>query len=211
MRKVYMISLCLFILLTAGCGILPTKKTNLTPSEQEEQGKATTKEQQTIIINNNQVNNQTSNQQQTISNTNPPANQNHVNNQVKPSGPISFKAHDFEKQGTGYIPPRLPTAGAWLYTQNNHPSNITNEFDWDQMDVLHFQLNDPKYIGYLPIPKKVELVQGNVIIVVKMKYDSDYAKFKLAPRRYLEIPRGVVSQDAQISVQSDTGEQLRTF
>lgn len=47
----------------------------------------------------------------------------------------------FEKKESFYnSPPRLAKGGIWYHTKEEHAGNIDEEFDWDEVDVLHIQL-----------------------------------------------------------------------
>lgn len=142
-------------------------------------------------------------------NQSPPANQQLPTSNQPLS--IQFKAHDFDKEGTGYIPPRLPNGGAWVYTKESHPNNITREFNWDLNDVIHVQLNDPKYKGYTPEPARIELVGGPspfLRVIFEMKKYTFYSQYNLAPRRYIEVPRGSIPINTPVYLYSTSGEQL---
>ncbi|SFI94755.1 hypothetical protein [Thermoflavimicrobium dichotomicum] len=214
MKKLLLLSTCLLFTAVSGCGLLPAEKQQITVESPEKQDGSSKSNKETENTNIQvqvpiqiQNNNPTNVQQST-----PPSSSQGTTSPPPVSGPVSFKKHDFDKEGTGYIPPRQPTGGIWFYTKEDHPGDIAREFNWDTTDVLHFQISDPKYIGYLPEPTKVEIVNGNSVrITVKMVYDADYAKYKMAPRRYLEIPRGIINKTMQMFVVSNTGEPLQTF
>lgn len=206
------------MLLISGCSLFEAEKTEKIQIEKPSNSSDSASNGNNNIqinINNQPTNGTTTSQNIPSQNPNSqPANQIQTpaaNNQAPAQNqPISiqFSAHDFDKEGTGYIPPRLSYGGAWIYTKESHPGDITREFNWDVNDVIHVQLNDEKYRGYTPEPTRIELVGGSLRVTFDMKKYDGYSHYNLLARRYIEIPRGSVPQNTPIYLYSTTGEQL---
>ncbi|GAA0465491.1 MULTISPECIES: hypothetical protein [Alkalibacillus] len=88
-------------------------------------------------------------------------------------------------------PERQPNAGVWLYTEDDHPSDVTDVFDFDEYDILLYQIGDEEYLGYDLRAQRMVLEDDDVVRVVVGIHDEpkdyrDPEDYEM-PRQYLQV------------------------
>ncbi|SFS64759.1 hypothetical protein [Marininema halotolerans] len=133
-----------------------------------------------------------------------------------PNGAQSAKSSGeqiwFDKDQPLSSVPRMSTGGIWYYTQDQHPGNIDDEYEWDEVDVLHIQISDKEYLGYKMEPIGIEMIGGNTAkVIIKLEEDkSDYeTDEEEAPRLYVKVKQGAL-EGKQFIIQTEDGEKLNT-
>ncbi|ALX49664.1 hypothetical protein [Lentibacillus amyloliquefaciens] len=124
---------------------------------------------------------------------------------VKPqsaSESISFE----QVSWLGGVPDRQPEAGVWYYNQNDHPEKYADTFNWEEEDILLWQIGDEKYKGYDADTGKLEIMDDDVIKIV-VELEADETDDERAPRNYLKVPKGELEGKSFI-VETVDGEQL---
>lgn len=107
--------------------------------------------------------------------------------------------------------PRRSSGGIWYYTEEKHPGNIDDIFEWDEVDVLHIQLSDKEYYGYVIYPIGVELLEDDVVkVVLKLKKGKTHGTSDAeAARVLIEVKKGEL-EGKKFSVETEDGERLNT-
>lgn len=108
-------------------------------------------------------------------------------------------------------PDRQPEPGVWLYTEDDHPDQYADTFDFTENDYLLWQIGDEKYKGYvLRTARLIEEDSDVVKIVVRIhdEPDSDQAKEDdKMPRQYLKVPKGAL-EGKSFTIETEDGEPL---
>lgn len=106
----------------------------------------------------------------------------------------------------GGSPDREADPGVWYYTEDDHPEKYDDTFDWDEEDVLLWQIDDKKYEGASADTQKLEVMDNDVIkVVVELEEgDSDDDR---APRNFLKVPKDKLDGKSYI-VETEDGEEL---
>ncbi|TFJ92921.1 hypothetical protein [Lentibacillus salicampi] len=106
----------------------------------------------------------------------------------------------------GGVPDRQPEPGIWFYTQDDHPEKYADTFNWDEEDVLLWQIGDEKYKGYDADTGKLKIMEDDVIKIV-VELEEDETDDERAPRNYLKVPKGELEGKSFI-IETVDGEQL---
>ncbi|WP_217587681.1 hypothetical protein [Lentibacillus saliphilus] len=106
-------------------------------------------------------------------------------------------------------PKRQTEPGVWYYTAEDHPANLEDTFDWEEEDVLLWQIGDEKYGGYSADTEKLEIVDENLIkIVVSFDEDGpDESNPDRMPRNYISVEKGALDGKS-FYVETVDGEEL---
>lgn len=84
-------------------------------------------------------------------------------------------------------PKRELNPGVWYYTASDHPEKFATTFDWEEEDVLLWQIGDEKYKGYGAETEQLQVLDNDVIkIIVKLEDES----WEEMPRRFLKVAKG---------------------
>ncbi|WP_176448639.1 hypothetical protein [Lentibacillus sp. CBA3610] len=63
--------------------------------------------------------------------------------------------------------------GIWFYTEKDHPESHADTFNWEEEDVLLWQIGDEQYQGYDANTAQLENMEDDVIkIVVELEEDD---------------------------------------
>ncbi|MUV37587.1 hypothetical protein JNUCC1_01393 [Lentibacillus sp. JNUCC-1] len=109
----------------------------------------------------------------------------------------------------GGSPKRQAEPGVWYYTADDHPSNLDDTFEWEDEDILLWQIGDEKYAGYDADTEKLEIAGDDLIkIIVSFDEDgpSDLHPDRM-PRNYLKVDKDVLSGKSFL-VETTDGEEL---
>lgn len=91
-------------------------------------------------------------------------------------------------------PDRKPEAGVWLYTDEEHPSNKADTFDFEENDYLLYQVSDEDLLGHDLRAKRIVLLEDDVVKIVTdiQSEPSDGSDNLEMPRQYLEVEKNVL-------------------
>jgi hypothetical protein len=107
--------------------------------------------------------------------------------------------------------PIRSNGGIWPNTKENHSGSISDEFDWNQDEVLYIQLQDPKYKGYDVVPVAVEQIGTEVLKITLQLKETDHAGAKNAKpaRVFIKFKKGALYQKRFLVI-NETGQTLKT-
>lgn len=158
--------ICVFILLSSGCGFIQTNLKNA-DSDQQPSTDGT---------------NQTQSQNSQVT----PVQPNEVNAEIA-FDVVDYVPSDFK--------PR-PKGGIYVYTKEAHAGAISDyfRFDWDKKDVLYIQLGD-FYKGYKIEPLSLEKKDAKTLrLVLRVLSTDKVGHSDAAPARvFLKVPKGSLS------------------
>jgi hypothetical protein len=121
---------------------------------------------------------------------------------------IAFETHNFDKS---YSPPPLSDGGVWVYQDQTHaPQNIAPLFHWNEVDVLHVQITDKKYLGHTLKPIRLQWVNERTIRIVSQLVPTDL-KESTPPYCYIKVKKGILRPDFTYILETETGERLLTM
>jgi hypothetical protein len=107
--------------------------------------------------------------------------------------------------------PIRSNGGIWPNTKDNHSGSITDDFDWNQDEVLYIQLKDQKYKGYDAVPVAVEQIGTEVLKITLQLKETDQAGAKNAKpaRVFIKFKKGALYQKRFLII-NETGQTLKT-
>ncbi|WP_078552293.1 hypothetical protein [Bacillus alkalicellulosilyticus] len=103
------------------------------------------------------------------------------------------------------VPDRQPNAGIWVYTEDNHPSALSN-VNFDNNDVLLVQISNEEYYGSSMDIRALQVVDENVVRIV-VRLDEPEPDSNEQARRYANVPKGELDGKSFI-VETEDGEPL---
>lgn len=108
-----------------------------------------------------------------------------------------------------YSVPPSSTGGVWYYTKEEHDGNLRRLGKWDREDMIHIQLADPKYYGYVLVPKMIEKKEGEVVRIVVQLHKENLVKNHQPARAFMKVPRGSFNPKVvRFEVRTEGGEAL---
>lgn len=105
---------------------------------------------------------------------------------------------------------QFSSRGIWYHTKEEHAGNIDEEFDWDEVDVLHIQLSDKEYYGHRIEPVSIEFLDNNTVRVTLQLVKTDELETDEAARVFITVKRGTFNQDTKYIIQTEDGKRLKT-
>lgn len=93
-------------------------------------------------------------------------------------------------------PDRKPNPGVWLYTEDDHPSNKADVFNFDEYDILLYQVGNEEFLGYVFRAQRIVLEENDVVRVIVREHsepdeNANVEDLKM-PRQYLQVEKGVL-------------------
>ncbi|MDV2685052.1 hypothetical protein RYX56_11785 [Alkalihalophilus lindianensis] len=106
-------------------------------------------------------------------------------------------------------PNRKPHAGIWLYTDEDHPSEKADTFDFEESDYLLYQVSDEELRGHDLHAKRIVLEENDTakIVVEIFSEPSDSDEYLEMPRQYLEVEKDVL-RGKSFNVELEDGTPL---
>ncbi len=104
----------------------------------------------------------------------------------------------------------MQRVGIWYHTKEEHAGNIDEEFDWDEVDVLHIQLSEKAYYGHRIEPVGIELLDNDTVRATLQLEKTDDFETDEAARVFIKVKRGTFNQDTKYIIQTEDGERLTT-
>lgn len=104
----------------------------------------------------------------------------------------------------GGAPKRELNGGVWYYTASDHPEKYDDTFEWEDEDVLLWQISDEEYRGYNSNTEQLKVMDNDVVkIIVKL----DEGSSDNMPRNFLTVGKGSLEGKGFI-IETVDGERL---
>ncbi|MBP1968513.1 hypothetical protein J2Z83_000605 [Virgibacillus natechei] len=104
-------------------------------------------------------------------------------------------------------PDRRAEAGIWFYTEDEHPEDYDSSFDWEEEDILLWQISDEKYAGHSPDTEQLVKMDDDVIKIVVVFDEDEEPSDEKMPRNYLKAPKGEL-EGKNYMIETIDGEEL---
>jgi hypothetical protein len=101
--------------------------------------------------------------------------------------------------------------GIWPNTKENHTGSISDEFDWNQDEILYIQLKDAKFKGYNVVPVAVEQIGTEVLKITLQLKETEEAGAQVAKpaRVFIKFKKGALYQKRFLII-DEAGQTLKT-
>ncbi|GAK12427.1 hypothetical protein [Geomicrobium sp. JCM 19039] len=129
---------------------------------------------------------------------------------------VSPTDHDdtIEFQHVNWIlgsPDYYAEAGVWLYTEDDYPDDYENTFDFDEEDVLVYQIGDEEYLGHSFRAQHI-IIEDEDTVRIEVEHndepDEDAEESDLnMPRQFLRVDQEVL-RDKGFIIETTDGDVL---
>lgn len=130
---------------------------------------------------------------------------------VQPSEQLYNEEISFQQVNwIGGAPSIHDEAGLWIYTKENHPGTIADNFNWEEEDVLEWQISNEEFFKYRMRTKALEIVDDNVVKIVVEVGEEELTERRRERRNqnFLIVERGALEGKSFI-IETTDGIALR--